>query len=424
MFWWKRPFVSTDYKSNRMRFLLLIFFLSLAIPSFSQQFPVTAANADCSSPIVMTDTIYGPTNAPIGAGSTMEFSDKLGSFYSFEKEHHTVWFKFTATETSILSLDIIPLSFKDDYDFLLFKYNNDDNFCQNIKDKTLKPIRTAISRNDKLIQSKTGLKAEATVEFIHSGPGESYSKPLSVVKGETYYLVVDNVYENGDGFTLILHYKYTKLTTAMLNISLQDSISGELITGKIELKDISNPDFSPPQYKATNVSSYFLPVGMSKEVEISCSSTGYFANEVIVKTPDKAETKNVIVKLQKIVEGSHLVIENIYFVGNSAEFLPMSDPALFSLRKTMIENPDLKIEVQGHVNWPYTYGQTPDTNYTMKLSRDRAKAVCDFLIEKNVSADRLSYRGFGNNAMVFPNAKTEKEMMMNRRVEILVISNN
>jgi outer membrane protein OmpA-like peptidoglycan-associated protein len=407
-----------------MRFSLLIFLFLLAKNSFSQQFPVTATNADCISPIVMTDTIYGPTNAPISAGNTMEFTDILGSLYSFEKEHHTVWFKFTAPETSTLTLDIIPLNSKDDYDFLLFKNNNENNFCQQIKDKTLKPIRTAISRNDKNIQSKTGLKEGAIAEFIHSGPGESYAKPLSVVKGDTYLLVVDNVYTNGDGFTLMLHYKYSKPTTAMLNISLQDSVTGEMITGKIELKDISNPDFSPPQYKATNVSSYFLPVGMSKDIEISCTSTGYFTNKVSITTPDKAETKNVIVKLQKITEGTHLVIENIYFVGNSAEFLPVSDPALFSLQNTMIENPDLKIEVQGHVNWPYGYGLSPDTAYTMKLSRDRAKAVCDFLIEKNISPDRLTYRGFGNNAMVYPYAKTEEEMRMNRRVEILVISNN
>lgn len=409
---------------STMRFSLLIFLFLLAKNSFSQQFPVTATNADCISPIVMTDTIYGPTNAPISAGNTMEFTDILGSLYSFEKEHHTVWFKFTAPETSTLTLDIIPLNSKDDYDFLLFKNNNENNFCQQIKDKTLKPIRTAISRNDKNIQSKTGLKEGAIAEFIHSGPGESYAKPLSVVKGDTYLLVVDNVYTNGDGFTLMLHYKYSKPTTAMLNISLQDSVTGEMITGKIELKDISNPDFSPPQYKATNVSSYFLPVGMSKDIEISCTSTGYFTNKVSITTPDKAETKNVIVKLQKITEGTHLVIENIYFVGNSAEFLPVSDPALFSLQNTMIENPDLKIEVQGHVNWPYGYGLSPDTAYTMKLSRDRAKAVCDFLIEKNISPDRLTYRGFGNNAMVYPYAKTEEEMRMNRRVEILVISNN
>ena len=281
-----------------MKFYLLIFFLILITPSFSQLYHVTEENADCSSPIVLTDTIYGPTNAPVGVGNTTEFSDKLGSYYSFEKEHHTVWFKFTSPETGTLTFDIVPINTNDDYDFLLFKYSeNESNFCENIKNKTLRPIRTAISRNDKTIQGKTGLKEGATADFIHSGPGESYSRPLQVLKGETFYLVLDNVYENGHGFTLILHYKYPKLTTAMLNITLQDSISGEMVTGKIEIKDISDPDFSPSQYKATNVSSYYLPVGMSKELEISASSAGYFTIEVAAKTPDNAETKNIIIKL-------------------------------------------------------------------------------------------------------------------------------
>ena len=44
---------------------------------------------------------------------------------------------------------------------------------------------------------------------MHSGLGDSYSKALTVNKGEVYYLVLDNVYENGKGHTLIIHLKPT-----------------------------------------------------------------------------------------------------------------------------------------------------------------------------------------------------------------------
>ena len=56
------------------------------------------------------------------------------------------------------------------------------------------------------INSVTGLSKSADVDFVRSGPGEQFSRALNVNEGETYYLVLDNVYDNGSGHTLNLHY--------------------------------------------------------------------------------------------------------------------------------------------------------------------------------------------------------------------------
>lgn len=415
------------YSQNRNGILFLtkrIIFLFFFFPIFvhAQNYQVKSEDADCTSPIILTDTIFGPTNAPEGYGSVNEFQDVLGSLYSFEKEHHTVWFRFAAPGTGTLTFDIIPECVKDDYDFLLFKYSgNENNFCDNIKNKKLKPIRTAISRNDRTIGSTTGLKEGATQEFIHSGPGESYSKPLDVKKNDVYCLVLDNVYENGCGFTLKLHFKFPPFSKS-LNITVLDSLTNEMINADISVLDSTKKDTSKKIFQK-NASSCFLPLDSGHIYTIAVSAKGYFPKSLLFKPVSDEGLENLNIRLTKIEAGSKVILENIYFYGNSDVFLPASNASLKVLLKTMNDNPNLKIEVQGHVNAPCNSVLSMDTAWNRKLSLMRAKAICKYLTDNGVGEDRLSFRGFGNSHMLFPYAKTEKEMEMNRRVEIMVISN-
>ena len=93
---------------------------------------------------------------------------------------------------------------------MLFKFT-DANFCDGIAARKIKPVRACISRNDKSIKSKTGLNKNSESEYAKIGPGLSYGSELMVHKGEMYFLVLDNVYQNGQGFTLNLHWTYCRL---------------------------------------------------------------------------------------------------------------------------------------------------------------------------------------------------------------------
>ncbi|HNW99299.1 MAG TPA: OmpA family protein [Bacteroidales bacterium] len=391
----------------------------------AQDFQVTEANSDCISPIILTDTIYGPTNAPAGYGATNEFNDVLGNSYSFEKEHHSVWFKIISPVNGKLTFDIIPVCIKDDYDFLVYKYSgNETNFCDNIKKKNLKPVRSVISRNDKSIASVTGMKMNAPNDYIHSGPGESFCKFIETKQNEIYYLVLDNVYENGCGFTLKLHYKANPTPEKSLNITLLDSLSHEMINGNIEIIDSLKNNTATSKTNLENPGSYFMKVEKSHIYEITARAKGYFSKTIIYKPIDNSGVENIKISLQKIEKGSKIVLENIYFYGNQDIFLPGSKPSLNGLLKMMKDNPNLKIEVRGHVNWPYNYGEQNDNGWNLTLSTMRAKAVCKYLSDNGVAENRLTFKGFGNTQMAYPYARTEIEMQKNRRVEIVVVSND
>ena len=129
------------------------------------------------------------------------------------------------------------------------------------------------------------------------------------------------------------------------------------------------------------------------------------------ETVFKLSEENLIVK--------NLIITNIRFYFNSTTIRPESYSDLEELLKTIQNHNRLKIEIRGHICC-----QEPDWNvfrsHRESLSRGRAKAVYDYLVENGIKSTRLKYRGFGSNHKIYPNERNEYERQMNRRVEIKI----
>lgn len=305
---------------------------------FSQSqnlYPLKIENGDIKNAILIQDTVFGPTNAPVNKGYKIEFSGnaKTDSLY-IEQEHHSVWYKFYSKYSGELTFDIVPQNINDDYDFMLFKFN-DSSFFKKISSKEIKPIRSNISRNNIKSQSVTGISSFATAKFVRSGKGEAYSKSIYVKENELYYLLLDNVYKNGKGHTIIFHYNVNTL-----------------------------------------------------------------------------------------IEGKELTFTNIRFQPDSDVILASSNSDLEKLLKILQENPTMKIEIQGHVNDPIINNIKKDYNillFDQKLSEKRAKSVLDYLVKNGINKDRLTFRGYGNTRMIYPNANTEAAYKMNRRVSVVIL---
>lgn len=116
--------------------------------------------------------------------------------------------------------------------------------------------------------------------------------------------------------------------------------------------------------------------------------------------------------------------ENIYFVPDkpvieSYSLLSVNDIAdILKHYKTEI------FEIRGHVNVPLWYKGQTDTMYINKmklLSFNRAKEIYNRLVEKGIPAKRMTYKGMGNTEMIYPNARSEKEMRKNMRVEVIIL---
>ncbi len=146
-----------------------------------------------------------------------------------------------------------------------------------------------------------------------------------------------------------------------------------------------------------------------------------YPKDVVIRNPDNTTSRFVLDTLfmERVNEakvGEKLTLENLEFQINTFAITKDSRSKLFELLIVMESNPELKIDIQGHLCCM--------TNDRFNLSTQRAKAIYSFLVQYKISKSRLSYQGFGSTQPIFPlPEKDELQRAANRRVEILITEN-
>jgi OOP family OmpA-OmpF porin len=103
--------------------------------------------------------------------------------------------------------------------------------------------------------------------------------------------------------------------------------------------------------------------------------------------------------------------KTILFNSGKASFQKQTLPVLVSITAILKENATAKFTVSGHTD---SVGKAA---FNLKLSKERAAAVKNYLVTNGVAADRLTSEGFGD-AQPLESNKTSKGRTNNRRVEV------
>lgn len=110
------------------------------------------------------------------------------------------------------------------------------------------------------------------------------------------------------------------------------------------------------------------------------------------------------------------IVLNIKYASGSFQPDKESRDVLDEIVETMQAYPDLRIEING-----YTDALGSETGNKL-LSEKRAKAVMEYLREKGVASERMSYTGFGEDPKFFiGDNSTEQGRQKNRRVEVVPV---
>lgn len=116
---------------------------------------------------------------------------------------------------------------------------------------------------------------------------------------------------------------------------------------------------------------------------------------------------------QEVLDVFKEALTGITFETGKDVITPASYPILDKVVKVMQDNPDYKLEINGHTD------NVGDPAMNKTLSQNRANAVMKYLTDKGVAASRMTAIGHGDTQPVADN-KTPEGRAQNRRVEFKV----
>jgi len=158
-----------------------------------------------------------------------------------------------------------------------------------------------------------------------------------------------------------------------------------------------------------------LPEPKAYAVEINAPDYLYFLDIIDLRQATGDEILHQSFFLKRVEVGIKVVLENIYFETGKAILRPESHNALDQVFRFLENNPSVRLEISGHTD------NTGTLRINQRLSRDRAKAVVDYLVGQGISPDRLVSQGYADTQPVATNA-TAAGREQNRRVEFKVLS--
>lgn len=118
--------------------------------------------------------------------------------------------------------------------------------------------------------------------------------------------------------------------------------------------------------------------------------------------------------------GNKLQLGGLYFQGGTAVLLPNSEKTLTDIITFLKQNDDLKVELGGHINKP-NQAMVEEGSSSFLLSQNRAKSVYNYLLSQEVDESQITYKGYGNWQMLYPNTTNPAEQQANRRVELKIV---
>ncbi len=163
---------------------------------------------------------------------------------------------------------------------------------------------------------------------------------------------------------------------------------------------------------------FLITLPINKNYSLNINRKGYlFYSDNFSLIDNKLDSFfNLKIPLQPIEKGAAVILKNIFFDSNSDLLKKESEIELDKFVFLLNENPNLKIQVNGHTD---NIGKKEDNQ---KLSLSRANAVVKYFVSKGIKLTRLTTMGFGDTKPIADN-NTEQGKNNNRRTEINVISN-
>ncbi|MBI1185326.1 OmpA family protein [bacterium] len=205
---------------------------------------------------------------------------------------------------------------------------------------------------------------------------------------------------------------------------LYDAQSKAPLSGKVLLNVPNKPMMNEELLTDAKGNFEFITTYRSKYYFFAFAE-GYLSSSDSISADMKTVgASNVYLQLpmQKATVAERINFDNIYFFEAQFKVMPKSEPSIQKIVDLLNANPEVYVEIRGHVNQPDRENLSKEViEDGYKLSFARARAVYNELVRHGISPSRIKYRGMGGDEMLYENPQTEEEHEANRRVEILIL---
>ncbi|MCQ2959284.1 MAG: OmpA family protein [Bacteroidales bacterium] len=190
------------------------------------------------------------------------------------------------------------------------------------------------------------------------------------------------------------------------------------LDAQIEITDNATGQILFTSSSNSTTGKFLIPLPSGKNYGIAVKKDGYLFHSENFDVPQTTDYQEIFldIQLMPVAKDSKIVLRNVFFDTDKSTLKPMSYNELDKLVEILTSNAKMKIEIGGHTD------NVGSKTYNQKLSQERAEAVVNYLISKNISSDRLSFKGYGFDEPIATN-DTPEGRAQNRRVEFKIVSN-
>lgn len=236
-------------------------------------------------------------------------------------------------------------------------------------------------------------------------------------KGDYAYMVRSGAkdgFGDDDIYRIKLHDAMKPDPIAIVNGKVYDKKTNQPIEAAIVYEDLNTGE-ELGIATSTMQNGFKLALPKGSKYGFLAKAKGYIAvsENLDLRNIKEYEERDVNLYLVPIEKGQTVRINNLFFDVGKYSLRSESYNDLNRLVKILKNNASMQIEIQGHTD---NQGSDESNN---TLSKNRAKAVYDYLVKKGINASRLSFKGYGEAKPIASN-ETSQGKQLNRRVEFLI----
>lgn len=250
---------------------------------------------------------------------------------------------------------------------------------------------------------------------INGPTWDAWYTPLPERPRQVYMATVDTLNGTYDLYGVRIPVDMTQQPIVRVYGRVLNRKTKRTLGAKVQTVDLS-PDSLTKDTEASDPSgvySMYLPYG--KAYQIFPERIDYYSvvDTLDVRPVSKYREIKMDLYLAPIEIGETIQLERVYFERATDVLIETSFPELNRLVYLMRAIPTLEIDIRGHTD---NIGRADEL---LLLSQQRAEVVRQYLVQRGISARRISGQGFGATMPIASNAQAETRKL-NRRVEFYI----